>query len=511
MPITEISAVLNRRNSSGDMTVIYPITKVDNIDGTLPITSGGTGASDAETACANLGAAPAITYGTTDILAGSTSEKADGAMHFVYVIKNGVWDHVKSIFITIDGVWKLVWDVTYPITTNLTGVTGVSSNTTTISDEGTVELTFTPNAGYILPNEITVIGAAYTWDPKSGLLGLSNPTGNVSVVITGVASDDYIITFLGDEGDFTVKATNVEWDGTVEYSTNETTWTTWDGSAISSSNKKLYMRGIGNTTFCTSNGMRLVLSAKAGCYGNLNALLEYRNPPSELTTNKCYQNMFRDCANLTHAPELPATTLSDRCYEYMFSGCTNLTAAPDLPAMTLGSNCYHYMFRDCTSLTYTPYALPATTLDGHCYNGIFYNCTSLTQAPELPAMTLVNSCYRNMFYGCTSLTTAPELPATTLDLQCYANMFYGCTGLTKAPDLPATTLTRYCYDGMFSGCTGIRLAEYNDDNYRTPYRIPTSGTGTTETTSLRDMFTNTGGTFTGTPTINTTYYGAWGA
>lgn len=110
MPITEINAHLKYRNTSGDTTVIYPITKADNVDGILPITSGGTGASDAATACTKLGAAPAFTYGTDDILAGSTSEKVDGAMHFVYTTNNGVWDHVKSIFISIDGVWRLVWN-----------------------------------------------------------------------------------------------------------------------------------------------------------------------------------------------------------------------------------------------------------------------------------------------------------------------------------------------------------------------------------------------------------------
>ena len=120
MPITEINAHLKYRNSSGETTVIYPITKADNIEGTLPITSGGTGASDAATACANLGVAPAFTYGTTDILAGSVSEKANGAMHFVYATKNGVWDHMKSVFITVDGVWRLVWDITHPTTTGAT-------------------------------------------------------------------------------------------------------------------------------------------------------------------------------------------------------------------------------------------------------------------------------------------------------------------------------------------------------------------------------------------------------
>ena len=41
------------------------------------------------------------------------------------------------------------------------------------------------------------------------------------------------------------------------------------------------------------------------------------------------------------------------------------------------------------------------------------------------------------------------------------------------------------------------------------YRIPTTDTGMTATDALTDMFTGTGGTFIGTPEINTTYYVAW--
>lgn len=110
MSTTEINAHLKYRNTDGDTTVIYPITKVDNIIGNLPIASGGTGASTAAAAREKLGGAPVFTYGTEDISAGSTSEEPDGTMHFVYATSDGVWDYVKKIFITIDGVWRLVCD-----------------------------------------------------------------------------------------------------------------------------------------------------------------------------------------------------------------------------------------------------------------------------------------------------------------------------------------------------------------------------------------------------------------
>lgn len=50
---------------------------------TVPVTRGGTGATTAAAARTNLGAAPAYSYGTEDLTAGS-SALATGTLHFVY-------------------------------------------------------------------------------------------------------------------------------------------------------------------------------------------------------------------------------------------------------------------------------------------------------------------------------------------------------------------------------------------------------------------------------------------
>ena len=296
------------------------------------------------------------------------------------------------------------------------------------------------------------------------------------------------LSFIGNE-DFTLKTGNTtkNWDGTLEYSTDTSTWNAWDGTEISSAGSKLYLRGTGNTVIGgDSDNYRFVFTGtdalRIACNGNIENLLDYETVSAgghPTMASGCYQNMFYKCTSLTTAPELPATTLVNYCYRYMFRGCTALTTAPDLPATTLANHCYRYMFE---------------------------GCTSLTTAPALPATTLSNSCYYNMFDGCTSLTTAPELPATTLANFCYNGMFFGCTALTTAPELPATTLTMGCYRYMFYGCTKIKLSTAQTGEYQTAYRIPTSGTGTTATDALTNMFRDTGGTFTGTPEINTTYY-----
>ena len=279
------------------------------------------------------------------------------------------------------------------------------------------------------------------------------------------------------------------WDGTLEYSTNASTWSTWDGtttltSATKGSSNVLYLRGTGNTVITgNSSDYKWVLTgSNIKCIGNIENLLDY--------------------ATVT-AGNHP--TMESYCYYYMFRGCTALTQAPALPATTLADYCYGNMFYGCTALIQAP-ALPATTLASNCYSNMFAGCPALTQAPALPATTLESGCYNSMFYGCTSLTHAPALPATTMATYCYAFMFYGCTSLTQAPAIPATTLADSCYSYMFSGCTSLKFSATQTGEYTQEYRIPSSGTGATATGAFTGMFTNTGGTFKGTPEINTTYY-----
>ena len=291
--------------------------------------------------------------------------------------------------------------------------------------------------------------------------------GKVLKVVDGEwRLDDLILppylSFIGNE-DFTLKTYNTtkNWDGTLEYSTNTSTWNTWDGTEISSVGGKLYLRGTGNTRITGNpSNYRFVFTGtstlKIACKGNIEKLLDYKtviDGGHPIMAIGCYANMFYGCTSLTTAPELPATTLAEGCY-----------------------------------------------------NGMFRGCTSLTTDPALPATTLANYCYNLMFSGCTALTKAPELPATKLAEGCYSGMFRGCTSLTTAPELPATTLAAYCYNGMFENCAKIKLSTVQTGEYQTAYRIPKSGTGTTATDALSFMFHNTGGTFKGTPSINTTYY-----
>ena len=277
------------------------------------------------------------------------------------------------------------------------------------------------------------------------------------------------------------------WNGTLEYFSSDNTWTVWDGtnylSAVTNGAEYvLYLRGTGNTVITGGQNPFKFLGSDIACIGNIETLLDYVT---------------------VEAGEHP--TMANNCYRYLFGFCTGLTQAPELPATALTQACYASMFYGCTSLTQAP-ALPATTLAYGCYSDMFHGCTGLAQAPKLPATTIAEYCYAAMFYGCTSLIQATELPATTLARSCYQGMFADCTSLTQIPELPATTMEVQCYDAMFNGCTSLKLSETKTEEYIQEYRIPSSGDGTTLSNALTSMFNSTGGTFAGTPKINTTYY-----
>lgn len=278
-------------------------------------------------------------------------------------------------------------------------------------------------------------------------------------------ADPSCLTFSSPAA-FTLAVENAtkNWDGTLDYSTDRTTWEEWDGTTtlMSGANNKLYLRGINNTylgpSVSSSNRRLVITGANVSCAGNIETLLDYEvvlGGGHPTMGDHSFYALFYGCTALVSAPELKAITLSRMCYGEMFYGCTNLRVPPQLPATTLAPQCYTYMFRDCTALT-----------------------------------------------------DAPALPAETLALGCYSHMFEGCTSLVQLPKLSALWLPWTCYSRMFGGCGKIKLSQVQTDEYVYPYRIPTRGTGSGDDVgrAMGAMFSGTGGTFATTPSINTTYY-----
>ena len=323
--------------------------------------------------------------------------------------------------------------------------TNVSGNTVTVTA-----------AGKIGSATITVTVAAGTnYNAYTG-------TG-AQCTVTAAINTTYCLTFTKTGSDFTlrVSGSTKTWNGTIEWSNGTSLWAKFNGDTTLTSNSgKLYLRGKYNTRY-THSAIRneLVLSGSAiSCSGNVETLLDYQtvmNGSHPSMDAYCFYSLFRSCTALASAPTLPATSLSPYCYAYMFYGCTSLASAPSLPA------------------------------------------TDLSDA---------NNCYDGMFWGCSSLTTSPALPATTLSKECYITMFYQCAALSTIANLPATALKENCYRFMYGQCPSVKLSTSSGTGYSYSYRVPKSGTGTTATGATEYMFTGTGGSFTGTPSINTTYY-----
>ena len=241
----------------------------------------------------------------------------------------------------------------------------------------------------------------------------SEPSNVVEYKITEKVEEITPYLTFSSPSSFTLKTNNSykNWDGTLEYSTDTSTWDVWDGkTTLSADDGKLYLRGTGNTkitgsaTYVYPQKYWILTGENISCDGNIETLLDYEtviNGQHPIMSDYCYTLLFNKCEGLISAPELPATTLTQYCYSYMFDGCTRLTTIPALPATTLADYCYYYMFNKCTNIKIS------------------------------------------------------------------------------------TTQT----------------SEYNHE-----YRIPTNDTGTTANQALLSMFSSTGGTFTYTPSINTTYY-----
>ena len=111
----------------------------------------------------------------------------------------------------------------YSITYNLTNLTSDSTNPTTIGNGETASIIITAPTGYNLPSKITVTGCEYTWEANTGVLDISNPTGNVTITAEGVA-ETYSVTvnLTGVTGDAT-NPTTVSYGGsaTFKFTANE--------------------------------------------------------------------------------------------------------------------------------------------------------------------------------------------------------------------------------------------------------------------------------------------------
>lgn len=123
---------------------------------------------------------------------GTAIEKLDIILH---PNANGVTDYTKEILPRVKTASTLdinrLFRTEYTITKTI--INGSASGDTTIWSGETAQVTITPDINYALPSTITVTNANNTYNNTSGVISLSNATGNVSISAT-CESSGYNVT-----------------------------------------------------------------------------------------------------------------------------------------------------------------------------------------------------------------------------------------------------------------------------------------------------------------------------
>ena len=292
------------------------------------------------------------------------------------------------------------------------------------------------------------------------------------------------LKFVAEENGVSIRISNADIEIGILTSKNEENWEeyTTENWITLQKDETLYFKAWekGNHYFLATFETVGILRAE----GNIMSLLDGKNFKSLDIEGRdnCFRRAFINCKGLKTAPKLPARIVPRDCYLEMFAGCENLEVAPELPATIVRQGAYFEMFRDCTKLKTTPHLL-ATNLTQNAYNGMFKGCSSLESAKDLPRPTRITGSYiyKQMFANCTSLTNAPVINiikgASDFDIQEYVSMFEGCLSLRISEN----------------GGEGKKILDLTDDP-------------SIQQSQTYDMFKNTGGTFTGTPTIGNTYW-----
>lgn len=230
--------------------------------------------------------------------------------------------------------------------------------------------------------------------------------------------EDYFYLTNDDTSTITISITKHSGSAptvSLEVSDNGTSWTTLGDTSetplsftIPVGGRK-YIRSTSKNAWTYADYNSFSSTGRFGAHGSIMALLGY----DTLKGYDCYR-MFDQCANLTTAPELPATTTAALCYDTMFSGCTSLTTPPLLPATTLERRCYYGMFQGCTGITKTP-VLPATVVPEYGYQQIFANCSLIDKVICLATDISTTHCLSAWLISVADTGTLYKDSSTTYD------------------------------------------------------------------------------------------------
>ena len=151
------------------------------------------------------------------------------------------------------------------------------------------------------------------------------------------------LTFTS-EGSTTLSLTNNGGNAPVlYYSTDGTSWTRWDYSELTfTSEAPLYLCGDNPDGFSSSTNVFSTFATSGsdfGISGDIMSLIDNDEAVTEIPCDWCFTNLFRNCAQLTTAPELPAPVLTEGCYSGMFKDCSHLSHVECLATDISATDC----------------------------------------------------------------------------------------------------------------------------------------------------------------------------
>ena len=332
---------------------------------------------------------------------GATITKSGSGQMLTVTLKNPT----GSVSVTISSRYQ------YNITNNLTNVSAVSGNPTFIADGTSATLYFSAYSGYSLPASVTVINAEYTWSQSAGKLVLRDPTGPVTVSITGmeIVPESYLITTSYTAGHFTPHSTNVS--SIVEGGTVQLKFT------ISSNADFGAVTATGATVSHSVSGQVLTVTLK--------------NPTGAVTVTITSRTMYDITTNLSHVSAVSgnATTIVEGMSATLYF---TADSGYELPASVTVTNAEYTWTQSAGKLVLRDPTGPVTVL-----------VEGVVIVPEVYTITTSYNASHFSPYS-TNVTTIEEGKTVALRFTISANADFGtvtATGATVSHSVSGQALT----------------------------------------------------------------------
>lgn len=194
----------------------------------------------------------------------------------------------------------------------------------------------------------------------------------------------YIKNVSNEVGEFKI---NMYSSGTMEYSLDGVTWTSYDltnkpGVNVNP-NSNIYLRGTNFNNTGYSQETVFIFNKDFNIGGNYMSLLNYAtmNSATEIGSSGVIKKAFKNQTHLISAADLN------------FGNVTTIS----------GSEAFGNFFEGCTSLSSLPDYSNITSVGQYCFFRCFYNCDSLTNGVDFSNITSVgsngfDSCYQESFH-----------------------------------------------------------------------------------------------------------------